>query len=78
MTHCIVDFQPIGRRVEAQPGETLLQVAQQGGIGLAAVCGGAGTCGRCLVQVMSGAVSPLTEDERRRLSAERIAEGYRL
>jgi uncharacterized 2Fe-2S/4Fe-4S cluster protein (DUF4445 family) len=78
MTHHVVDFEPIGRRVEAQPGETLLQAAQQAGIGLAAVCGGAGTCRRCLVQVMSGAVSPLTEDERRRLSPERIAEGYRL
>jgi uncharacterized 2Fe-2S/4Fe-4S cluster protein (DUF4445 family) len=78
VTHCIVDFQPIGRRVEVQAGVTLLQAAQQGGIGLAAVCGGAGTCGRCLVQAMSGALSPVTEDERRRLSQARIAEGYRL
>jgi uncharacterized 2Fe-2S/4Fe-4S cluster protein (DUF4445 family) len=75
---CIVDFQPIGRRVEAPLGATLLQAAQQGGIGLAAVCGGAGTCGRCLVQVMSGALSSATEGERRRLSQERIAKGFRL
>ena len=78
LMYCIVDFEPIGRRVEAQSGVTLLQAAQQGGIGLAAVCGGAGTCGRCLVQVMSGALSPATEDERRRLSDEQIAEGYHL
>jgi uncharacterized 2Fe-2S/4Fe-4S cluster protein (DUF4445 family) len=76
--NCTVDLQPIGRRVEARPGATLLQAAQQGGIGLAAVCGGAGTCGRCLVQVMSGALSPVTDDERRRISDGRLAEGYRL
>jgi uncharacterized 2Fe-2S/4Fe-4S cluster protein (DUF4445 family) len=76
--NCTVDFQPIGRRVEARPGATLLQAAQEGGIGLAAVCGGAGTCGRCLVQVMSGALSPVTDDERRRISDGFLAEGYRL
>jgi uncharacterized 2Fe-2S/4Fe-4S cluster protein (DUF4445 family) len=74
----VVDFQPIGRRVEAEAGETILQVAQRGGIGLAAVCGGAGTCGRCLVQVMSGPCSPLTENERARVPEERLAEGFRL
>jgi len=74
----IVDFEPIGRRVEAREGETVLQVAQQGRIGLAALCGGAGTCGRCLVQVMSGAMSPVTEDERERVSEKRLSEGFRL
>ena len=73
-----IDFQPIGRRVKAEKGETLLLVAQRGGIGLAAVCGGGGTCGRCLVQVMSGALSPVSEDERKRISADQIATGFRL
>ena len=73
-----VDFEPIGRRVEAEEGETLLIVAQRGGVSLAAVCGGGGTCGRCMVQLMSGDVSPPTENERGRVGAERIAKGYRL
>jgi uncharacterized 2Fe-2S/4Fe-4S cluster protein (DUF4445 family) len=73
-----VDFQPIGRRVEAEKGETLLRVAQRGGIGLAAVCGGGGTCGRCLVQIMAGTLSPPTENERKRISAEHLAAGHRL
>ena len=73
-----VDFEPIGRRVEAARGETLLDVAQRGGIGLAAVCGGAGTCGRCVVQVMSGTVSPPSESERERVGVERVRKGYRL
>ncbi len=74
----IVDFEPIGRRVEAEAGSSILQAAQRGGVGIAAVCGGAGTCGRCLVQVMSGAVSPPEENELKRLSASRIEQGFRL
>lgn len=74
----IVDFQPIGCRVEAEAGETILSVAQRGGVGLAAVCGGAGTCGRCLVQVMSGTVSPPDENELRRIEAAQQAQGFRL
>ncbi len=73
-----IDFEPIGRRVEAEGGETLLRVAQAGGVGLAAVCGGSGTCGRCLVQVISGAVSAPTENERQRVGEERVGQGYRL
>jgi uncharacterized 2Fe-2S/4Fe-4S cluster protein (DUF4445 family) len=75
---CIVDFEPIGRRIETESGETLLLAAQRGGVALAAVCGGGGTCGRCLVQVMSGALSPITETERRRISEEQIVAGFRL
>jgi uncharacterized 2Fe-2S/4Fe-4S cluster protein (DUF4445 family) len=74
----VVDFEPIGRRVEAAWGESVLEVAQRGGIGLAAVCGGAGTCRRCLVQVMAGDLSPITESERKRVSERRIVEGFRL
>ncbi len=73
-----VDFEPIGRRVEAEAGETLLEVAQRGGIGLAAVCGGSGTCGRCLVQVMSGQVSDPTEGEQQRIGEQQLGLGYRL
>lgn len=75
---CIVDFEPIGRRVVAEEGETILQVAQRGGIGLAAVCGGAGTCGRCRVQVMTGALSRATDSERARIGPDQLAEGMRL
>jgi len=74
----VVDFQPIGRRVEAHEEETILQVAQRNGIGLAAVCGGSGTCGRCVVQVMAGFLSPVTDNERGRIEDRRLAEGYRL
>jgi uncharacterized 2Fe-2S/4Fe-4S cluster protein (DUF4445 family) len=74
----VIDFEPIGRRVTAVEQETLLQAAQRGGIGLAAVCGGAGTCGRCLVQVMAGELSPVTPGEATHIPSSRLAEGYRL
>jgi len=74
----VVDFEPIGRRVQAQEGQTILDVAQEGGIGLAAVCGGVGTCGRCRVQIMSGELSPLTDSERSRIGERELAQGYRL
>ena len=74
----IVDFEPVGRRVEAEAEETILQVAQRGGVGIAAVCGGTGTCRRCLVQVMQGQVSPVTAGEKERIEAVQLAKGFRL
>ena len=53
------------------------------GIGLSALlggehpCGGRGTCGKCKV-VARGALSPVSEEERRLLSAEELAKGVRL
>ncbi|NLH00010.1 MAG: DUF4445 domain-containing protein [Chloroflexi bacterium] len=76
--HPQVDFEPVGCRVHCDPGATLLEAARAAGLQLNSVCGGAGTCGQCIVRVMSGAVSELTETERARLGERQIAEGYRL
>jgi uncharacterized 2Fe-2S/4Fe-4S cluster protein (DUF4445 family) len=73
-----VTFQPMGRRVEASPDSTLLEAAQKAGISLMAICGGQGVCGRCIVRVMSGSVSEVTEIEAGELSPEEIAGGFRL
>ncbi|RLC73789.1 MAG: ferredoxin [Chloroflexi bacterium] len=70
---CTVDFEPLGRRARVASGATLLEAARQAGVGLNAVCGGAGTCGTCRVRVVAGKVSPPTEAER-----ELVAEGLRL
>jgi uncharacterized 2Fe-2S/4Fe-4S cluster protein (DUF4445 family) len=68
-----VDFEPLGRRARVAPGTTLLEAARQAGVGLNAVCGGAGTCGTCRVRVVAGQVTPPTEAER-----DSLAEGFRL
>ena len=73
-----IDFEPVGRRVDAQPGETLLQAAQRAGVGLVALCGGLGTCGRCIVQARSGQLTVPTSVETKKLTADQLEQGYRL
>jgi uncharacterized 2Fe-2S/4Fe-4S cluster protein (DUF4445 family) len=68
-----VDFEPLGRRARVVHGATLLEAARQAGVGLNAICGGAGTCGTCRVRVLAGEVTPATEAER-----DAVAEGFRL
>ena len=73
-----IEFEPIGRRGECPEGATLLEAAQALGVDLVSVCGGAGTCGRCKVQIVAGVVSPLTEREEKALGEAELAQGYRL
>jgi len=73
-----VDFQPLGRRVRVVDGTTLLEAARKAGVGLNAVCGGAGVCGTCLVRVVEGVVSPPNKSEDNFLDPEDFDEGYRL
>ncbi len=73
-----VDLEPIGRRVEVAPGQTLLDGARQAGVGLVAVCGGAGVCGKCRVRLITGTLTDPTPLEQAHLSAEELAAGWRL
>ncbi len=73
-----IDFEPIGKRVEMAAGQTLLDAARQAGVGLATVCGGEGTCGRCRIVVMAGEVSPPVDADRRFLSQLELNAGQRL
>lgn len=73
-----VAFQPIGRRVEANPGDTLLEAAQDAGVALSAVCGGVGVCGDCRVRVLHGPVSALNLVEEDQLSQTDLDQGLRL
>ena len=73
-----VDFEPIGKRVEMAADSNLLDAARQAGIGLASVCGGEGTCGRCRVTIMSGEVSAPVDADRRFLSQVELSAGQRL
>ena len=73
-----VDFEPIGKRVTINSGQTLLEAAQKGGIALLSVCGGNGLCQDCKVKVVQGKVSQISPDEEAALSKADIAAGVRL
>ncbi|MDZ7849513.1 MAG: ASKHA domain-containing protein [Halodesulfurarchaeum sp.] len=75
-----VSFDPWEVAVAVEAGETILDAAEAGNVGIEALCGGNGLCGTCAVQV-DGAdppLSPLDPDEEDVLDAEAIADGYRL
>jgi uncharacterized 2Fe-2S/4Fe-4S cluster protein (DUF4445 family) len=77
MSHRI-EFEPVGRRGECRAGDSLLECARQLGVDLVNLCGGAGSCGRCIVQIMEGDISEATPGEGEFLSPEQLATGYRL
>jgi uncharacterized 2Fe-2S/4Fe-4S cluster protein (DUF4445 family) len=73
-----VDFEPVGRRGECPSGQSLLDCARRLGVDLVSLCGGAGSCGRCIVQVVDGDVSEATAGEGEYLGPEELTAGYRL
>jgi uncharacterized 2Fe-2S/4Fe-4S cluster protein (DUF4445 family) len=74
----IVDFEPVGRRGPCAGGASLLDAARDLGVDLASICGGGGSCGSCRVQIIAGKVTSVTLNEEEELSAEELAQGYRL
>jgi uncharacterized 2Fe-2S/4Fe-4S cluster protein (DUF4445 family) len=73
-----VDFEPVGKRVEVAPNTTLLEAARRAGLTLSSECGGMGTCGRCLVVIREGSVSPPTAAEEQFLTEAELRRGQRL
>lgn len=51
MKHFNITFKPDGRRISIHAGSTLLDAAGQAGIILNTVCGGKGSCRKCLVNL---------------------------
>ena len=74
-----IDFQPIGRSVMIKEGITILEAAQEAGVGLSAVCGGNSTCGSCVVRITENVpVSSPTSIEEKKISKEDLQAGIRL
>ena len=83
-------FQPSGRRGTIAEGTTLLAAAQELGVGIEALCGGKGVCGKCRVIIEEGHfeklgvfssfahASDLTETEKKLFSEKELSRGYRL
>lgn len=51
MTHFTITFKPDGKQISIHSGATVVEAAGRAGIILNAVCGGRGTCGKCLVRI---------------------------
>ena len=69
--------QPLGLRVEADVGETVFEAARRAGVEIPGVCGGLGLCGKCVVRVLRGKVSPPSRRELK-LLGRRVRAGFRL
>lgn len=59
-----VTFVPADVTVWVQPGVTVSEAAQAGGVSIATPCGGRGICGSCGVRVVTGQLAPADEMER--------------
>ncbi len=65
-----LQFRPDGGDVRVPAGTTVFDAASWNGIAIDSTCGGHGTCKKCKVRVMSGAV-PIDSDKARRLNPAR-------
>ncbi len=74
----VVDLQPVGRRVQIEREETLLEAAQIGGVELISLCGGVGACDSCKIRHVAGQLSPPTLEEEALFDREALAAGWRL
>ncbi len=54
MKHFTISFEPDGRQISIHSGAALMEAAGQAGIILNTVCGGKGTCKKCLIKLEPG------------------------
>lgn len=73
-----IDFQPIGKRVVGTGEDSLLTLAQEAGISLTALCGGAGLCGACRVRCLIGKLNDVQILEEEVFTADQLEQGWRL
>ena len=74
-----VDFQPVGKHIKVDSGTSILEAAQEAGVGISAICGGAGSCGACRVHLDDQEqVSKPNETEIETFDPEELAAGMRL
>lgn len=59
-------------------GKDLLKAAQDLKMPIKESCGGKGKCGKCIVKIKSGKVTPPTKEELKELGDDKISKGYRL
>jgi uncharacterized 2Fe-2S/4Fe-4S cluster protein (DUF4445 family) len=73
-----INFEPVGRRGQCFENQSLLDCARRLNVDLVSICGGARTCGRCKVQLISGMLSQPTREEKQSLSECELERNIRL
>ncbi|MBN1786615.1 MAG: DUF4445 domain-containing protein [Candidatus Methanofastidiosa archaeon] len=73
-----ITFQPSGIKIKVEEGTTILEAANEAGIGIDAPCGGKGTCGKCKVYLNKGQLNDVSAAERKNLTVDEINAGCRL
>jgi uncharacterized 2Fe-2S/4Fe-4S cluster protein (DUF4445 family) len=69
-----ITFKPSNRTIEVPVGVELMDVVRKAGLELDTPCGGKGTCGKCMVRILSGEVD--TSSSLGVLSGDVVADGY--
>lgn len=72
-----LDFRPHDKTVRVPPGVSVFDAASWNGIAIDSTCGGHGTCKKCKVRVVDGAV-PVTALDARALTEHELTDGWRL
>lgn len=72
-----VTFEPNGRAVYVLAGTKIVEAAARAGLTLDTPCGGQGTCGKCRVQITTGA-PPASERDKKVFSRKELHAGWRM
>jgi uncharacterized 2Fe-2S/4Fe-4S cluster protein (DUF4445 family) len=70
-------FSPADREVRVPPGVSVFDAASWNGIAIDSTCGGHGTCKKCKVQIVEGAV-PVSRLDERSFTRDQLDQGWRL
>ena len=73
-----VYFKPLGVHVDVKPNTTVYEAARRVGVDVGGICGGRGVCGKCRVRIVRGKVSEPTSIERKFITDDMLARGFRL
>lgn len=67
-----MEFQPVGLRGRCKPGISILECARNLDVDLVNLCGGSGTCGQCIVQVLEGSVTLLSQKTQEEILSKNL------
>jgi len=72
-----IKFVEYEKEIFALPGTSIFECVTRAGIFIKTPCAGAGTCGKCIIKIIKGEVTPSKECIKR-FSKQEISEGMRL